>query len=1020
MQRRARVAARAPAAETATHPAIGEASEAFAKEPPPIVSRAEAIQEVADRPTTLKSEPPPWELPQGSPEERAATSEILRVAIDREYDTRPKHGFPGKKNKDRDSAIGLRQQEIADRLRRDMSDGKEPALASHVRAAVARYKAEGRLPEPFPPPPSASATGVGMSAPGAPPVSPATTAIGDALNAAYSTEKAAKPTPFTVKPTRKGASPFGSERGASLVDLLNPANWAKAAGLRYAPQLAEHPSAVPGLMLDERVALQRAKQAAMKEPALERGRSMTRDMTPAEKTAMDTYLVAKNELARLQSGITKIQGGRTAAQVQAEIAQSAAALPAGKLARWEAEYRAWTDEGYNRLVAAGLLNPAHVKRADYVHHMVKAHWEYLGDAFEGAQKGVRRSPVGAAKQALGSELAIERDPYRAGAFAEFASRRALLEANLRKEIVNQHGLTDKVKAGQVTFDPEQHAVYGFGPGKPELIVGRDATNMADALIAGQQNPGPGAPFVLNGRRYDILPRDIAEGLSKVGARAELGPLIGPVLHFGARLGRVTNLLLSPAFQIAQWFDDVATGMFNVPAHKWPHYFVAVGKNARTLTKEYWKVLTKDGRSDILDALRERGLSTDTLESMINSADPTHVISGKAVARQHRPAPTLLDRFKRAEEYLNAAGQVREMSVKKAVADIWESLGAAPDAAAQWANRVTGKYHMKSVTGGVFTQNILFTKFLSEAILRLSIDMAKDPVTGNRLPRTFGQAKRGLLYGPATPIAAYAVLQHILNNRDEDTAAAARNLPANKSSAIILGVKTDADGKPVLDAEGNTVRNVFYMPGLIRLAYAMWDTLGLILSGRPGVAAKDLGDTVLARGNPAVKVPWALFRGSQEDLSGRRMEPADTRYLSTEQKKAVNAKRGGFPFLSPTQQGYLDIVTGAPGRLTKAFLSKDRPADVNRLAGLPFGTVRITDKIMEDRVRYGPEMWQRFLDDDDDAADWLFENGFTAAQLRAARTRGAKTFAELMETPAAERIDKRRARASPFRAPATAK
>lgn len=776
---------------------------------------------------------------------------------------------------------------------------------------------------------------------------------------------------------------FGSERGRTL----NPADAADALDFRYAPGVNKYESSTPGLMLDQKLAMSRSRSNSSAQTAQEKAMSLQRTFNEQEKFVADKYLVAKDELARAQDNL-QVTGGRSITELQNEVTNAAAQMDPAKLAAVESEYRAWSDEVFDRLVTAGVLDPRS-KRSDYVPNLVKRYQEEAA-AFQGRSGGgVSQSKPGQTKQAQGHSTEIERDPYRAMAFADHLSRKALVDSEFRKEVVGKHGLTNDVRLGRKPFDPETHALYSFGgPGKAEILVGSKAQDAVNFALSKRQ------PIMIGDRYYDVLPRDLAEGLYEVGKPTDLGG-IGKGLAFTGKWGRDTQLLVNPQFQLAQWPADTLTALMNVPFNKWPGFGVSFVKNVGKMAKAYLDTAGNKFSAHLAE-MRDKGLLTETWETLASTAEPTHVVknltplkaSGNPVMDTLRSIP---DKAVRA---VQAVGQIRETALKAALAEQYIKMGAAPERAAFWANRVTGKYLMTSKSGRLVGLNVPLLKWYMEQLQRLTIDVATDPATGK-------WSARGLASGPVPKIVALAAIQHLINNRNPDTAKVAANLPSHLKTGFVAGKNEDGTW------------NVIKPDTLHNLASAALDTFMEAKEYGPGKALEGIKETVAGRLNPL----WKIL--------GQAATPEQTNGMSTRALKEENAKRGGLSSLTPKGQEMLETAGGAIPRLARTLSSEDTtdPTATYRVLGFPMFRTTEKAKVAEEAAKYGRLIEQRWIDARDKgdvegaqaAQDWLRQHGWDEAKLKRLATLGKKREKESDNLTREERSQRKRRRLTPYEA-----
>jgi hypothetical protein len=798
----------------------------------------------------------------------------------------------------------------------------------------------------------------------------------------------------------------GSQAGAALhggpIGQLAEGGAQLANELRFAPKLSRYDSATKGLKLDDKLSLVQSAANTSVDTALERSMSLQRTFTPEEAHYLRRYLVAKDEAARLKSGVSSVEGGRDIATVEAEIQNASAMLDPAKLQQAENDFRRWSDESYDRLTAAGHSVG---KREDYVPHLIR---EYMGEQEAGrtigASSGVVQPRVGQAKQATGSEKAIERDPYRAMAMADYVSRRAEEYGTFFKEITQQHGQNAAVRAGTAKVDDIAFVAYDRA-GKP-VVLDKPETNKLLARL--RANPGQGAGgFTVNGRTYNALPRDLAEGLVEAGGRFELGGL-GKIAATGASASRNVNLLLNPAFHAFQWPADIATGLFNVKVRDWPRFFGEFAQNVGRLSSEYASVGVKGTRSPLIEGLRKKGILTEIPETLFDYSDPQHIITGRGAPVALKPGGAgLKDYFMRgvdkAEGAIKSAGNVRETAIKKTLTDIFQSYGAEPERAAFWANRVTGKYIKSSPAGKLAGTTVNFLKWATEQLLRLTVDFATDPATGK-------YSVQGFTSGPWPKIAAYAVFQQYLNTRNPEVAKQAANLPSHARAGIVAGKRPDGD------------YDVYVPDTLAKLAFSAFDTIMEAKQYGARAAGKSTLQSLLGRTNPVLRTPIEYLTGKKLG-SDQPINPLADRGIPTDKQVAINQKQGGLP-VTPETQYLVEGVGGAIPRLFRQLQSKDTSRGdtvLSRLAGVPRYAVGPKDKVAEEAAKYTDVIFQRYIDAKRDgnaeeakaSRAWLRQHGMTAEEIRLSERKGKRMGREYVEKSAEDRRDKKRRDLRPY-------
>jgi len=786
--------------------------------------------------------------------------------------------------------------------------------------------------------------------------------------------------------------------------VLNPIEWIREAGrkiaapFQYAPALKRYSTSDAAVMADDYLAANRSIVAAGAETAAERARAVQYQHTPAENAAMRRYLVAKDLAATVRSGTQTLPAGKSYAQVLQDVRDAAARIEPAKLARFEREYRQWADEVWDRLVRSGQVDPAW-KREDYVPHLVKAYYEEF--AGPPAFRGVVESRPGMTRQRQGSELPIEEDPYGALAFADYVSRKAGKDAELAGEM-RRYAVTADVQSGTVAFDPAEHALYSFGPGRARILKGREARKVLEASGAA----GPAEPLVSGNTTYEVLPRDLAEGLFAAGGEFERTGL-GKVLQAAGRWNRNVQLIANPAFHAAQAISDPATAYMNIPVHRWPQFAKAHAAASKRLLQAYAE-RAAGGAPRYLDEMRQKGYITEVFETLLDRADPTHVISQRRTTPGHIALPGAAGgawRVVRAiPRAVKTAGEFRETSLKIALGEVYESMGASPQRAAQWANRVMGNYQKSGKWGRLAGTHVQFAKWFVEQGLRLTVDIARDPVTGRH-------SLRGLASGPAPKIAGGLLLIQAINNRNPEVAEVAKNLPSEQRGAIVLGKRADGG------------YNLWRPDTLISLVGSAYDALREGAKWGPGQVASDLGEWAAQRANPVLKAGYMGLTG-KEPGGGPLYSRQEEGGLTTAQRKALNVKRGGWASLTPSGQKWSEMVTGAPGRLIRQLRSEDtstRDLQLLRPFGLQVYRADKTGGVAEEKGRHFYDWQQRWLDaretgdakGEKESREMLIRFGFRLHEFKRLLKEGAKHAAEFEQLTSEERKARRRRRLMPF-------
>lgn len=856
--------------------------------------------------------------------------------------------------------------------------------------------------------------------------------------------------------------------GDRVIDRARPVggvldSLADKAGLRYNHGLSQFPSlSDPNVALDTVLAKTRSAQQGAPHTAFATARSLQADFKPFEKAAMDKYLVAKDEAARLAAGIPvssravlDAQGApvidlagkpvmrpTTAADLQQDLhdatqaflyngGQTAVNTPQ-RLKYEEDRYRAWTDATLARLKAAGKISPEFAGRPDWVHHIVEPWATDTERLAFGARKVPSNPTPGAAKQAEGSVAEILRDPYKSGAAADAASRQAELAKQFEQEAANWHNdLTEKVVSGQIPFDKEQHALYSFEP----QFAGREA-------IAGYEAEQMVKHGEIGG--YKILPKTLVEGLQKANAPgARLPGLVDALLTPGARLAKATNLALSPNFQFAQWPQDYFTHLANIKVREWPQFTREAGKNVKELWGAYTQELLKNGKSDLLEALRNEGVLTDTAmqlfdregaktpdwvgkvggktgqnvyEALFGAPSKAKIVSDQALPLHLREGPSVgeIPGFLWGEfsDAMSALGSIRETGFKKAMQTVLMSRtgseAVSASAATKYANEISGNYWKSTDTGRAAGKIALMSKWFAEQDLRLTRKIAMDPALGGKASMS------GLMNGPAPKIVALGLLTYALNHRNEKVARAAANLSSRDTTAIVLDVNEKGD--PLVVSPDTLLKTAAAFGGS---AKQFWDS--------PVEGVKEAMDTVASRAevNPTI--------GALAALTSRR-QPHREQGLTSNELGALNAKQGGLlgTYATPQTQQAFDAFTGAPGRIAKAFMERDSNTPVlgrlravgAALPGAPIYQRSATDRLAEERAVQGPRYWQQFIDNARptpgtatmqtvqarlEAQQWLTRHGVSEGSLRAVLSKGVKNAHEAEALTRQDANDRLRAR-----------
>lgn len=800
-------------------------------------------------------------------------------------------------------------------------------------------------------------------------------------------------------------------------------------GFRYNDPLSQF-EGQGGVGLDTTLARTRNAQMGGTHTAAETARALQTDFKPWESAAINRYLTAKNELQMARQGLPVpdrpvldhlgapvLDPATRAPQMrpttEADLLQDIATAeqrfmfndtPVGptpinskqRLQHEEGKYRDWMQQVRLRLKDAG---EEVADNLDYTPRMVEDFYQ------EGENVLGRRAPgtpaVNATKERIGSTRSAVENPYQTGAVADYQSRRLAAAKDFERDVLYGNDLTEQVTSGAVKFDPEKHALFSFARGDKgrEVLLGAHAEN---ALKHGIGN-------------HRVLPKLLVEGLDKALQPAGKASILDTILTPGARLAKNTQLMLSPTFQSGQWVADYMTHLANLKVREWPEFTRQVAKNVPELARAYLGSLGvgKAGyvAPKLLEKQRELGRITDVVENLFDrapretpslvperargaweqlfgGASVSKVVSDKSLPLHLREVkagdiPGML--WEEFRDAMGAVGQVRETAFKKAHAEVLKQRGVSEEAATAWANRISGNYWKSTDNGRAAGKIALFSKWYAEQVTRLTRDIAKNPMTGR-------SDWEGLTSGPAPKIAATALLTYIVNNRNDKVRKAADNLSSRDMTGIVLDVNEKGD--PL----------VMSPDSLDKVAAAGGWYAKELLSGNIAGAFKEFGNTVTSRAtaNPMLRVgllPW-------------RDTPRDERDLTTEEKAAQVARKGGY-MGSPEGQVVADALTGAPGRAIKALRAEntsDKELGIARVLGLMPGVPVFRrdskDRIAEERARDGGAMWQQFIDNARalkptaetikkarEAAVWLQKHGITEQGLKSTIRRGAKNAAE---------------------------
>lgn len=668
-------------------------------------------------------------------------------------------------------------------------------------------------------------------------------------------------------------------------------------GFRYADQLSQFFGRDRSLSLDKKLAMTRASETASVRTSMEKAVNLQNWFKDkAEADAIGEYLMVKDELTRAQQGIQQ-SGGRDVAQLQHELQQAAARVDPARLQRAEAEYRAWMDEVYDRLQRAGVDVG---KRENYVPHVVL---DWLQDDHPyamGAGRSVSRSRPTTAKAAEGSLREIETNPYRAGALADYLSRKAELKNEFARDVLATNDQAPAIRGG-TPFDRKKHAMYSFGgPGKAEMLHPVEAENW---MQANKQQFQSGQPVKIGGKEYSIIGRDLAEALIEAGEQHQQSRL-GRLFSKGTSVIRDAQLRWNPTFQFTQVLDDFMTAIMNTNTLN-PLTNLKFAKDAvleaKKLAAEYIKV-HKGEFSQYIEKYRKAGLISEEFDTMLDYSDPAGVqIAEGAIPTKFRDSSSLLGR---ANTALGDLSQIRESALKIALAKLYEQQGATPERAAYWANRTMGNYITGTPSGRILTRAFPLTKWAAEMMLRLTVDIARDAVTGKN-------SVEGFARGPVPKMVAWYMLTQIINHRSAEVSEDAANMPSHMQSAWLLG--KDENGR----------RRVWNPGSLNRLLADVAEAGIEIASGNSGNVVRQWA----GKANPLVRVPFEVASGRK--FSGGSVTPRDMQGMDDDSMAEENARRGGIPAAvskalpgNAAQQQYaLESVAGAV-RFMRNLTSKD--------------------------------------------------------------------------------------------------
>ena len=397
-----------------------------------------------------------------------------------------------------------------------------------------------------------------------------------------------------------------------------------------------------------------------------------------------------------------------------------------------------------------------------------------------------------------------------------------------------------------------------------------------------------------GKRRLVLPVQVAEALSKA-SKTDRPMVLRRAWQEINNIAKTGLLRWNPSFQIKQVMDDLGTGYSNVAWGKKKEFLKRAEKHARILLDEFGK-LKKGGFSEVIAKYRDRNLMTEVYESLIDTSGEMKRISDKTL-KGHAPG------------FIDKQALIRETSIKAAMADIYETMGATPERAVDIANKWTGDYISKSAGGKVAADILPMTKWYATQLKRLTVGALEDPVgrgIGSAAPEWAGTV-RGIKNSPYATLLPVALLAATWNMFVSD------------------GKNSDFDG--------------LLIPGTKqKVGIPGYGSLATFLKGLFTDSDDYSAKSVAARSAAPIQIGFEGLSGKK--VAGPKVNPVRSEVnVPNATQDALLVKRGGHPAMADLaalsrKVPYLGALTRDPFQ-NQSYIEK--------LTSLPGQIRRVTDK-----------------------------------------------------------------------------
>lgn len=710
----------------------------------------------------------------------------------------------------------------------------------------------------------------------------------------------------------------------------------EAAGVRFQPKLSRF-AYEPGVSIADLEARRALASSGASDTAKDIvGSVYTKETAPYFKQ-LDELPTLLREREMALEGLP-IQGGRGLSDVDAEIAAAKAGVPPEIVDSFLSRFGASTDELFDIQKRMGMLEEG-ARKENYARRVVVPYYEERG-GIGGVKGGIGVPIPGSTKQTVGTERAIERSAARGLGFHAQEVLSAEASHDFAEKVKSTYSMNELARAHPEAL-PEDVALYSFGEkGGPGAILQpqRAQDYLRDSIAAEKgQALGKAALTGPDGKKYYVLPKELAQGLVEAGERMKL-----PGIAEGMRKINtvVKGLYLNDPlpnlqYHVTQILQDMVSGAANVPLEHGVQYVKKVGQYAKEMAEDLVATMTGK-RAPRLEQRRKEGMVGARFETFMNErADEAgHVLNTKALPFQAKTtgdkAMTVLSGFKVPADFIS---QVREGANKLAVRDIVQQLGATPLRAGVYANMALGNYWKQSQASRYFGPFTQFLKYFSEAALRLTWRMAEDPVTGRN-------SMRGLWSGPLPKVALKAGIVAAFN-RAFAPKAVRENLPKSTSGTFGQGLVT-----PFKDESGKQI--TIGIDGYGDILDAIIAPFAEAGKGYAGVGLKEFIRRSTSRMSAPAKLPFELL-ANQKFASGAPIESEASAAMGTDAQAALNKKNAMLP-LSDKALYAARQLGGSVLRIPQQ-LSSGSGVDILRTLGIPINSVDPREKAQEDKYKY---------------------------------------------------------------------